>query len=304
MNPAPDQALDERRLSLVKRKLGDLFVWRMPDVKRTIGPIDLTPFERYETERLTLVDRCREKIIQYSDAQIETILEEQTGPTTGLRKEWHSFLQEEIHQMGKRRPSWFAGGFGHSDHVAEFDHWARMPRFSVEELTCLSVGIEPSNFTKKDLAELHKTNAPLASRPVQFLLRRYELLQRQFDPYARNLPAYPKDFLGWSVRTEFEAHPEFLALLRKYHPAEVEPEPATNQASKTGKREIDMMAQLLAAIAIEEYGWRPSGARSPIPSQISEIMAGLGLQAIPETVLKYLRHGAGFLPPDWEPDKR
>jgi hypothetical protein len=69
------------------------------------------------------------------------------------------------------------------------------------------------------------------------------------------------------------------------------------------KREIDKIAQLFTAIAIDAYGFRPDQKRSPIPKEITDIAARLGLSVTADTVRKYLKRGASFLPPDWRDGK-
>jgi hypothetical protein len=304
MNSDPAGTLDGHRLKLLQKKVGKLLDWKVPNVMPTVGPFDLSPFHDFEAALLTVIGRCSDKLRLYSDAQIDALMEPKTGPLTGIDKEWSSFLSDEAYQLTKRQPLWFAGGFGHPDHIADFDHWARMPRFTIEELTCLSIGVEPENFTKKGLAEIQKLDARSLGATIQFLLRRVEQLKRQFSPYGQSHTATPREFLSWAEKVEFETHPKFLTVLRRYHGIDPKQKASTGQAPKTDKREINTIAKILAAIAIEEYGWRPSGARSPIPKQISDVMATMGLEASSETVLKYLRIGAGFLPVDWEPDKR
>lgn len=304
MNSDPANALNEQRLTLLQKKVGKLLAWKVPDVVPTVGPFDLSPFHDFETELLTVIGRCKDKLSYYSDAQIETLTEQQTGPVTGLKSEWNSFQKNEVHWLTKHQPSWFAGGFGHPDHLADFDHWARMPRFTIEELTFLSIGVEPENFTMNDLGDIQKLDVRTLGAPIQFLLRRFEQLRRQFSPRGPSQTATPRDFLSWADRVEFETHPEFLAVLRKYHGNAPQQKASTGQVPKPDKREIDTIAQILAAIAIEEYGWRPSSARSSIPREISDIAATNGFDVSAETVLKYLRIGAGFLPAGWEPDKR
>jgi hypothetical protein len=304
MNLEPSDAFDDLRQTLLQKKFGKFLDWKVPNVVPTVGPFDMSPFRDFETELLTVIGRCKDRLRLYSDAQIDTLIELQPGTVTGLKSEWSSFQLNEVHWLTKHQPLWFAGGFGHPDHVADFDHWAKMPRFTIEELTSLSIGVEPENFTKKKLAEIQKLDTRSLGAPIQFLLRRVEQLKRKFSPFSQSHTATPREFLSWADKVEFETHPKFLAVLRRYHGIDPKQKASTEQVPKTDKREIDTIAQILAAIAIEEYGWRPSMARSPIPKQISDILATMGLQASSETVRKYLRIGAGFLSADWEPDKR
>lgn len=57
-------------------------------------------------------------------------------------------------------------------------------------------------------------------------------------------------------------------------------------------------------MTIEYLGYRPGQARSPIPKEIAELAASMGLSLSTDTILKYLRIGAKFLPKDWVPTGR
>ena len=67
------------------------------------------------------------------------------------------------------------------------------------------------------------------------------------------------------------------------------------------KREFDMIARLFTAMAIREYGYRPDQAKSPIPKEIVDTFAALGLEVSTDTVRKYLKIGTGLLPKGWVP---
>lgn len=61
------------------------------------------------------------------------------------------------------------------------------------------------------------------------------------------------------------------------------------------------MAKLLVAIAIEQFGYDPGSKRSPIPTELEDVAARLGLELSHDTILKYLRLGAQHLPKNWKP---
>lgn len=72
---------------------------------------------------------------------------------------------------------------------------------------------------------------------------------------------------------------------------------------KPDRREIDSVAQLFTAMAIDYLGYRPSDARSSIPKEIAELAASMGMTISDDTVRKYLKLGAKFIDPAWEPIK-
>ena len=98
---------------------------------------------------------------------------------------------------------------------------------------------------------------------------------------------------------EVATHPKFLELLRGYWQSEEKQEAATVLA-KPDKREIDSIAQLFTAIAIDCLGDNPRSVRSPIPKEIADLASQLGMSITDDTVRKYLKLGGSFIAEGWE----
>ncbi|UWR05202.1 hypothetical protein K3740_21645 (plasmid) [Ruegeria conchae] len=139
--------------------------------------------------------------------------------------------------------------------------------------------------------------------PLEFMLRRREQIERQFPHFVHRGKFSPREFFDWVNLVGLEIHPEFTSRYLKNSPSDDSVEAINRRAqqpdSKTDKREIDTITQLFAAMAIRELGYDPDAKRSPIPKEIAELAAELGLNISDETIRKYLRRGASFLPPDW-----
>ncbi|PWE30587.1 hypothetical protein DDZ14_14970 [Maritimibacter sp. 55A14] len=293
--------MDQKRQDLLKAKLGDLLGWTKPEVVETIGPYDPSILEKYDTKRRSIVSDCTEKLRQYTEEEISVLVRERQDELPGTLRDWRDFLDDKIRRMNRGMPPWYAGGLGHPDHVADFDYWSRMARFTIHELLCLSVGIEPGSFEKRSIMEPRKGEFAKLWPPLQFLVRRREQLDRQFSLGTSNR-VNPVRFLRWVERMEFEVHPEFLRLLRQYHSGGEISISESAAATRTDRREIDTIAQLFTAMAIEYYGYDPKQARSPIPKEITDLAASMGLSVSNDTVRKYLRLGASFIPDDWQQD--
>ncbi len=303
--PAP---LEDRREGLLTNKFGWLVNWRVPEVVQTIGPFDRTAFDDFEGKRVLLIENVRAKLLEYSDQQIEILSSHSLADPEKLKDSWRKLFSSEIDRLRGDVPPWYAGGFGHPDRVADFDYWAKMPSFTVEEMTCLSVGIAPKDLPMEVRDNLRPDRINSLKAAAHFLALRYKLLSRTFDPQDYKTSIKPKSFLTWAEQVDFAVHPEFLFLLQKYH-AEQSADSAQNGAHSNSKaapdkREIDKIAQLFTALAIDFLGYVPKQARSPIPKEITEIAGGMGLEVSTDTVLKYLRHGASFIPEGWEPKTR
>jgi len=294
-----DFSLTGERQRLLQGKLGALLFWRVPQLIQTVGPFDPSAFDPYDKKRRKLIDACVERLGTHSDEQISEIVqnwEERAKDPHG----WRKFLTDDIHTLKSKIPEWYIGGFGHPDHVADFDYWTKMLRFDVSELTCLTVGINPNEFSARPLMDLSSSiDRGKFCRPLEFLIQRYEQLQRAFGHHN----VYQKDFIQWATQFEFEVHPGFIGPMKRFHAA-AKAAVETIPPQKPDQREIDKIAQLFTALAIDALGYVPSQHRSPVPKEICEIAASMGLSVSEDTVRKYLRSGASFIPADWKPNQR
>lgn len=294
---------DPKRHRLFRTKLGDLLSWQRPVLTKSIGPSDSDAFGPFDAKRMKCVVACADKLASYSDEQIEAIVKPD-GADAIWAREWHEFLSDEISALSRKIPAWHAGGFGHPDHAADFSHWTKMPRFDLAELTCLSMGISPSEFPLEKLSSLSiSKDRPGFSRPIEFLVKRYEQLLRTFGRLVKEVHVSAREFLDWARRFEVEVHPDFLEPLRRYHAADDTGE-LPPPAAKQDRREIDSIAKLFTAMAIEQFGYDPGQTRSPATKEIADLATSLGMSITDDTIRKFLRLGAKFISPDWNPHKR
>lgn len=302
-NTSADRGLDDARQDLLRGKFGPLLEWKVPKITETIGPFEPDAFDPYRSRLEELISACTDRLKSHSDDEVKDIKEAVDQEITDAHG-WQALLANEISSLRNRMPAWYIGGFGHPDHLADFSYWARMPHFSVAELTCLSVGINPQEFGREKLQELasskdrHRFHDALA-----FIVKRYEQLQRAFGRGSLETKVYAKDFIAWVDQFVFEIHPEFIRPLKRFHsPPELSVE--ATAAKRPDKREIDTIAQLFTAMAIDHLGYVPGQARSPIPKEIAELAASMGLSVKDETVRKYLRIGQSFISSEWKPRRR
>lgn len=294
---------DPQRQRLLQNKLGALLGWTKPTLTQTVGPFAPDVFDVFDVRRMKLINACVEKLESYASDQFNLIVE--PGGSSGTQaRDWQRFLSDEISNLSRQTPPWYAGGFGHPDHVADFVYWAKMSRFDVGELTCLTVGIEPKDFNWKQLLDLTTSNdRPRFREPLEYLVKRFEQLDRTFGLDRGGKTVLARRFIAWAERFEFEVHPGFLEPLRRFHSAGDLAEAAPAKPTQD-KREVDSIAQLFTAMAIEQFGYDPRQARSPTTKEIEGLAASLGMSITDDTILKYLRIGAQFISPDWTPHKR
>ena len=291
------EVLDLARKQLLIAKLSKLITWAPPPIVRTVGPFDPQVFERFDEKRWELIAECIIKVTNLSDEEVEIVTARRTEER-GVFRDWRQFKSDEIIQLEEAIPPWYAGGFGDPEKAADFTYWSKMPSFRVAEILCLSVGVDPKFFDADDIETLRNLPRDNIRPPVQFLRRQFELLERQFDPHHHNYEVSPEYFIVWAERVDFEVHPGFLCQLKAYHTRGAEQTVTPNRAT-TDMREIDTIAMLVTVMAINWLKYEPGAKRSPVPGQIADLAAGLGLRITDDTVRKYRRRGASFLPDDY-----
>ena len=176
----PDEVLDADRMGLLNEKMGKCLTWQPPAIVQTVGPFDPDVWERMGELRRSVMDLCVDWLRSSSDERIAIVLRNRNVRPPGLgqtdqrdpeAREWFNLGEKEISDLKRTSPPWYAGGFGHPDHVADFEYWSKMPQLSVGELTCLSVGIEPKEYPGTKLRDLCKSSErPKFWKPQQFIL--------------------------------------------------------------------------------------------------------------------------------------
>lgn len=190
------------------------------------------------------------------------------------------------------------------DMLPDYDYWGMRDRISVEEFVWLSIGLEPDENLKK---YFEQSSSRLGNKNAR--LRKEAQRRRDLLTAANNL----RDQRN-SIRTDVAkewldqvqlAVPEAFrgALLKAWERLNAKDAVTVvttpnEDDRKPEPREMRSIAKLLTAIAIEEYGYDPRSARSPIPGEIEGISDKHGLSVSKETVLKYLRMGAKLIERD------
>lgn len=180
-----------------------------------------------------------------------------------------------------------------------------METFDLQEALLLSVGVEPKHFAESSLSVAKKamSRKPLL-KAVEFLVRRHEQFQRKFPSGGYGpLRVSPQFLLGWFDEIALAVHPSFVDALRKREERKKSAvaSPRGEATLKPDRREVEKMAQLFTAMAVDYLGYDPKASRSPIPKEIGSIAASMGLEISDDTIRKYLKLGAKHIPDDWQP---
>ncbi|EFL88044.1 hypothetical protein [Ahrensia sp. R2A130] len=202
-------------------------------------------------------------------------------------------LRKELSQP----PEWYAGGFGVAGHEADFEYWAKMEGWGLTQATCLSIGVEPEDFSESPYAER------MDPRALKFFERRQELVRLKFFRKQFSLqvlePVAPLDFCRWAIEKKIEIPDEMISEVLALLNAKTDsPEPTSHSLPEKSLegRERDSLLKLIIILAVDGYGYDPKAVKSPIPNQIRSAMQLNGLDMDPATIRKWLREAAAILP--------
>lgn len=286
------------------KQLGGIALWQMPDTPPLLGPKYLEEIEDLREKVSSFVQKQAE-ILSIQDFSDLSVAYDTKGVALDEEIENH---WREVRQSSPVKSNTFPiylAGLGKPGLFADFDYWSRMEWIELQEALWLCVGLDPSEDWTDRLT--HHSAKKAGHRQE---LKHMNAKLKQLARFAATIDPLQKKFseaqlLAWIEATGFPAHPGFIEMLRTKTFRENTRELRTDEIALTAKKKEDprtvrAIARIITAIAIEEYGYNPKSARSPIPGEIVAIMDRLGLQATSETVLKYLKIGASELPDDWD----
>lgn len=246
-------------------------------------------------------------------------------PRTPEHQNWCAEQQIEFGRRFRSLSTWQLALFDADRTFAKYDYWAKAAFFSLDEILWLSVGLEPLPEFNRALIAVSRS-AHQRDPVVNHMMAQRELLRRSLDPNGHERRLTAKSVLDWANFVQHELHPGFRRTLEKMvqrdaaqdlaapsveAPSDREPTPILDERGAAAEdppktKQIDPrerlgMAKLLVAIAIEQFGYDPGSKRSPIPTELEDVAARLGLELSHDTILKYLRLGAQHLPKNWKP---
>ncbi|RPE71145.1 hypothetical protein EDD53_0259 [Pacificibacter maritimus] len=185
------------------------------------------------------------------------------------------------------------------DELADYSHWAMRDQFDSHDFVWLSIGLEPDERLVKYLGQAQDTVRPpkLDATLKKEAERRLALITtaQKLDPILKHVKielAYE-----WYNTVELDAPIGFQNALKigwerlqKASKAVIEDTPYANDKAPD-PRAIRTLSQIIAAMAIDGYGFDPNSKRSAIPKEIESACDTFGISVTKETILKYIRLG-------------
>lgn len=207
--------------------------------------------------------------------------------------------------FGRLKPLYSAPLF-RTKQLADFEHWAKHEFLSLDEVVWLSVGFEPEERFIASIKEFdERGNRQKLDEVTTYMSRHKEIIRRKFDPYNQRYKPKFDELFAWINEVDLTVHSDFCEMISRKAKASgnaSQPDVKREDSGKFDGRERVSMVKLIAAMAIDAYGFDPTEKRSDIPNEIAGIADRLGLNLTSKTIRKYLRDGSEKLPEDWKPE--
>ncbi len=181
-------------------------------------------------------------------------------------------------------------------------HWARMPRVDLHEAAALLAGIIPSE--QWDHESISRKRVSFGQELNEKYLRTFDLLIRAEAAYIIHDRISLDDVIAWArdngipvsekltnAIAEIRAHKTLIKYEDEYEASKSAPVEAP-----LGTRERDTLLYLIAAMAIEKYGYSPK-KRNTAVSQIRNDLDRIGVDRISdETIRNKLKEASELVP--------
>jgi hypothetical protein len=301
---------DERTAIISKamdKNFGDLLTWERPVLAHTFGENDLDQVDVFVKNLIETRSEVLVALEIMPDDDLNVIQRELEDDFRLSERNRAAISGERIRRLRRVCPPPIAFGFGHPSFTAKFDHWARMPRLSLHEVSLLSLGADPSCMKNDKFAELKKTlerGKSLWAAHASFLEQR-EIFSRCFDHtgfgYASEGIVRIK---RWIDDLDIQVHPQFYeGLEARIAQKQVEvlainattPEQSLNRVSD---QETETLYKLIAAMAIKGYMFEPDAKRNQATADIQSDLDQLGISLDQKTILKWVRIACDVVPKD------
>ena len=262
----------------------------------TVGPFDQKALDRREVLANTITEDARQALARLSDDDFRIGFSTSHFARSEMAKALVESFKSKARELGQL--PWYGRGLGHLDHQADYRRWSAMAHLNLSEAVCLTLGVEPSNFSEDELRALSKDFAakpPPFGAIGHFIGWRFEVVRRRFDPQdAGDVAISTSELTAWIESVDLEIPDGFRRVFMKRFASKAEG--AALQVLKIDRRELNSIAKLLTAIATDHYGYDPSSQRGRASPKLKDLSDRLGLELSEDTILKILRIGASFLP--------
>ena len=233
------------------------------------GDAPFPSFEEWRDRRKTQ-GATLERFLESEDvAAYRLELERMSVPALNERLEMVA-EQEAVEQRQRAEFEDRARFFSEPKAQADFDHWSKMPRWTLDEATALSFRKAPE-FVTWDKVKVYLGQSSFAD---DYGKRRSLLLRAQEAGDLKD-PILPEEFIRWAARTGIVLPQELI-------------DAAAVREKPLSTRERETLLKIIIGLAITGYGFNPTKGRSGTPQDIANDLEVLGIGVSVDTVRKKL----------------
>jgi hypothetical protein len=289
---------EDERIQIIEEALTNeyraIWLWEPTPISHPFGPDDRDKVAKFSERVREMRESCVEALLELPDQELKRIRDFKREPMEISTWPWSQMLPGRLHpsKLIDRRPPKWSYGFGHPSFAPDFDYWEKMPSLSLMEATLLSVGADPKEFTVDELYELKRQKSDKLWASLRFLLQRYDLFFRVFPsaPMGKG-PMSMVRFYEWVKEVELDIHPEFRMALSRRFDGTVR---STSTAEATPSEKLSLL-KMIAAMAIEQYGYDPSAQKNDAVKALCDDLDGLGIGLDPKTIRKWLKEACALI---------
>lgn len=192
---------------------------------------------------------------------------------------------------------------------ADFAHWSKMVRWTLDEATALSLGKAPKMVSWESIKPYLQQ-----SLFADEYSKRRELLLRASEHEALENPVLPAELIGWAQRIDITLPQELIDAVRatgsriedwqkltaerdalREQMKQLEENAAKERPLSTRERET--LLKIILGMAMEQYSYNPDRSRNEAPTQIADDLDSHGIQVTNDTVRTWLRTAADTVRP-------
>lgn len=172
----------------------------------------------------------------------------------------------------------------------DYEHWARMPFWTLSEAVYLSVNLVPDCDYDEPPENFDKRLSPVL---IEFR-KLNELIDRARRSGELEKSTRPIDFLKWAQAKQIDLPKELEQRVRDIAGMK---QPSNDTEKALSTKERDSLLKLVIGLAVGGYSYNPKEKRSEAVPDIVGDFERLGIALSADTVRKWLRQAAEFLPP-------
>ena len=288
--------------AFISQALGDLATWISPSTRKCVGPRSPKVFEDFAGKLAKFNKDARTAL---DSGLYDGILDFGSEPSAvgynplldrdGVLHQ----LADELAEIKRACPPWFAGGWSVYGHRPDWKHWASSKRLTLEEATLLLVDVEPRNASVDEFFSRYGEH-PSGDEMIYFLEDRYYELARGLDvDDDPEVCLSTETLFAWVARKGIdipkEAQAEFAHYLSmppvQIDQVDLNGAEVKNHEEPAHGRSIQMFQRIIATMAVARFGMKSEKEAGKIAKLIESEGLQLGFSPTSRRISMHLRAG-------------